>query len=94
MPLVVFEIAREFAIGNTKEVLSRRRRDGEWRFHVRALMLESLAEVEEGLLLFKGFDDLPFDEAIYSTNHLLRAPGARQRLGWVGSPQWWMRQLV
>jgi hypothetical protein len=25
---------------------------------------------------FKGFDDIPFDKAIYSTDHLLRVPGA------------------
>jgi hypothetical protein len=84
MPLVVFEIAREFAIANTKEVLSRRQRDGEWRFRVRALMLESLAEVQEGVPIFKGFDDSPFDEAIYSANHLLRAPGACKAAPGVG----------
>jgi hypothetical protein len=78
MPVVVFEIAREFVRENTRLLLYGHlaRGGAEWTFRVRALMLESMAEVENDVLLFKGCDDSPFDEAIYSANHLLRAAGA------------------
>lgn len=85
MPLVAFEIARQFVLENTKEVLRLQIGGAEWRFRVRALMSESLAEVDEGVLHFKGIDDSPFDEAIYSANHLLRAPGACKSSQGVGT---------
>ena len=84
MPLVAFEIARAFVIENTREVLRVESGSPEWRFRVRALMLESLAELDEGVIFFKGVNDSPFDEAIYSANHLLRAPGACKSAQGVG----------
>ena len=49
MPLVAFEVARDFVVRNLRPCI--------WRGWAR-------------------FNDFPFDQAIYSENHLLHAPGA------------------
>jgi Origin of replication binding protein len=88
MPLLVFEIAREFQFQNLKFVMSSERLDvsiPEIRFRVRAMMLFQLVhfnddgmnngpEVED--FTFRILDDSVFDESVYSVNHLLRAPGS------------------
>ena len=79
MPLVAFEIARSFSVKNMEWVMTCD--DDQWespegKFRVRALMLETMGEMGLSAFLYKGFDDTPFDEAIYSKNHLLRAAGA------------------
>jgi hypothetical protein len=99
MSLLVYEIARSFAISNLQALYDCefRRDDGdaENRFRYRALMLsqavtslpmpeqhgdehdERLLEATDAISWgFTGYDDTPIDEAIYSKNHLLRAPGA------------------
>lgn len=85
MPLVVFEIARAFSLANTRWLLRNRTKWGtaEGRFRVRALMLESMCDMREAgqPRLFRGYDDTPFDEAIYTPNHLLRMPGAAKKDG-------------
>ena len=79
MPLVVFEIARSFAKDNLDWLTQNR---GEWasdegRFRLRAMMVEKMVENPRGVepLVFSGFNDGPYDEAIYSPRHLMRAPG-------------------
>jgi hypothetical protein len=81
MALVVFEIARLFVVDNTTWLLGcdLDERDAETTFRIRALMLSEMAEKNGEKWLFKGFDDSPFDEAIYAANHLLRAPGGCKR---------------
>ena len=36
---------------------------------------ESFTSCTDGIVVFKGYNDSPFDKAIYSANHLLCAPG-------------------
>ena len=81
MPLVVFEIARTFTNANLKWLWQN---ESEWdsdegHFRLRAIMIEKLVHnpgaADEELFMFCGFNDGPFDEAVYSARHLMRAPG-------------------
>ena len=91
MALVVFEIARRFSLDNLFWLLDN---EDEWNspvglFQTHALMIKEMGqwvETDDGekKYTFSGYNDTPFDEAIYSKNHLLRAPGACKVSGWVG----------
>jgi len=91
MALVVFEIARKFSVENMRWLLEH---NDSWNsdigeFRIRALMIKEMGQfvnIEEGnqKYTFSGYNDTPFDEAIYAKNHLLRAPGACKLSGWVG----------
>ena len=86
MQLLVFEIARHFVVENTRWLVEH----ADWEttqegvFRVRALMLMSML-AGEGVplptdeLVFNGFDDSLFDEAVYSASHLLCAQGVGAR---------------
>ena len=81
LPLLVYEIARKFSVDNTKWLFNHSSQaslaTAEGRFRLKALMLFECLEVEnDGTWVFKGHNDTPFDEAVYTSNHLLRAPGA------------------
>jgi hypothetical protein len=81
MPLLVFEIARWFASANAMWLVRNEAcwETAEGQFRLRALMLCDMADEVWGgddSVFFKGYNDTPFDEAIYTANHLLRAPGA------------------
>jgi hypothetical protein len=81
MPLLVFEVARLFVVRNSEWLARQQDVDllasDEGRFRLRALMLSSMAHTDDnGHRLYRGYNDSPFDEAIYTANHLLRAPGA------------------
>lgn len=79
MPLVVSEIAREFCVSNLKCLLQSltpgELDTAEAWFRIKAMMLDSLADFDggqgDGGFYFTGFDDTPFDEAIYTPNNLL-----------------------
>lgn len=91
MALIVFEIARRFSLVNLFWLLDN---ENEWSspvgvFRTRALMIKEMGhweqtEGDDKKFTFSGYNDTPFDEAIYSKNHLLRAPGACKVSGWVG----------
>jgi Origin of replication binding protein len=88
MPLLVFEIARAFQIENLSHVMSCENYDDlshEMIFRVRALMVFELVHFnDDGMIqgpeiedfTFRVVDDSIFDESVYSSNLLLRAPGA------------------
>jgi len=82
MPLVAYEIARNFGVSNLLWLVSQLKcwDTNEGLFHIRALMLEKLVEDpyadNDKALVFCGFNDGPFDEAIYSRRHLIRTPGS------------------
>ena len=92
MPLLVFEIARAFQVGNLLDVVrdfdfedDTNNANPEMRFMLRAIMLNDLVvfnednenqDPEVSEFTFRIADDTIFDEAVYSANHLLRAPGA------------------
>jgi len=81
MPLVAYEIARNFGVSNLLWLVSQPEcwDTNEGLFRIRALMLEKLVEDpyadNDKALVFCGFNDGPFDEAIYSRRHLMRTPG-------------------
>ena len=96
MPLVVYEIARSFVVQNTKWLVQNWQNSSasdEAEFRLRALMPLNMshndwevvdpmrAEENDTQIIFKGYNDSPFDEAIYSAHHLLRAPGACKATG-------------
>lgn len=82
MPLVVFEIARRFLEQNVYWLITNTDlwNTPEGIFRVKALMHDHLGswvmsdDMEK--FAFAGYNDTPFDEAIYSKNHFLWAPGA------------------
>lgn len=81
MPLFAFEVARAFTNANLCWLVSNvpSWASAEGRFCIRALMVEKLvynpSPTDGGPFVFCGFNDGPFDEAIYSARHLMRAPG-------------------
>lgn len=90
MPLVAFEIAREFDVENTRALFGAIAKNNweiphsdEMNFRIRALMLNSRLDANNEST---GYNDGPFDEAIYSTNHLLRAPGGVKMSATTGKP--------
>ena len=92
MPLVVFEIARSFTVQNIEWLVTHTEAwdSPEGLFRVRALMIDHLGrwvvtEGGENKFAFSGYNDTIFDEAIYSKNHLLRAPGSCKVSNWVGA---------
>jgi hypothetical protein len=88
-PLFVYELARAFSVENL-QILVDHYKTGtdichddhltgeEERFRLRALMLaEGLQWRASGEgHIFRGFEDTPFDEGIYTQYRALRAPGA------------------
>ena len=79
--LVFFEIARRFTVDNTNWLFTNPSQERlgtiEGQFRLRALMLFKSLDMEpDGSWFFKGFNDTPFDEAVYTSSHLIRAPGA------------------
>ena len=86
MPLLVYEIGKHFAVQNLSSLYDAGFEfESELsKFHLRALMLESVGQVVEQCdenfncvtsFGFRGYNDTPIDEAIYSPGHLLRAAG-------------------
>lgn len=91
MPLVTFDVARKFVVHNTERVLNLIANDidniendvydfnSDTRFRLKAMKLDECFKCcndDDGGFVFKGYNDSLFDEAIYSANHLLCAPGA------------------
>ena len=94
MPLVAFEIARSFAQLNALTLFTMIANNGweiqdndEINFRIRAMMLSGLLD-DDGYV--RGYNDTPFDEQIYSRNHLFRLPGglkmSENSVGPVGVP--------
>ena len=44
------------------------------------MLFECLEVENDGNWFFHGFNNTPFDEAVYTSNHLLRAPGASKAI--------------
>ena len=90
MPLVVFEIVRGLLASNVEWLVSN---ETDWvtnegLFRIHALMINHLGNwvnTDDGeKFAFAGYNDTIFDEAIYSKNHLPRAPGACKVFNLVG----------
>ena len=75
MPVIVFEIARQFTMMNTLWLLKNEHlwHTNQGIFRMRCLMMESMQN-DQGR--FKGQSDTIFDEGVYSPGHLFGAPGA------------------
>jgi hypothetical protein len=84
MPLVVFEIARWWTRSNARWLV---RHYSEWKtadsisdetvFRIRALMVEEMMENKDGIY-FRSYKDTMFDEAIYTSKHLMRGVFSRK----------------
>lgn len=83
----VFEAARAFGKKNVEILQSagvEELEGPERAFRTRALMLSTAVEPCEDApngFVVNGWNDSPFDEAIYSVNHLMRAPGCSKPKG-------------
>ena len=85
MPLLIFEITCRFPSENMKwlfnNLTQEKLESEEGKFQLKSLMLFECLEVEnDGNWLFCGVNNTLFDEAVYTSNHLLRAPGVSKAI--------------
>jgi hypothetical protein len=91
MKLLVYEIARSFAVENWRYIMGRiiamePMTSPEDRFRIRSVMLyatateDASAEDPDNNFFVASFNDTPFDEQVYSDWHALRAPGCCKRV--------------
>jgi len=83
----LMDLLREWHLANRKSGLGyffgSKEVDPKIRFQLRALMLHDIAQCHDPdrldeKLLFAGFNDTPFDEAVYSVNHNLHCAGSNK----------------